>query len=1511
MSRLIDYLIVVGNRQPVLESTQAPELLRCFPEQPHKDFPLPVDVVFFCQPEGCVSASKRLSLKDTNSFVFTLTEKDSGIVRYGICCNFFRPCIGLKSLDRERDSVFDDSYDSKPSGESLRHLESSEIIEDGSSYKSVSCRSLTSLCIISERPFLSTFRECLFVLRKIVETRNLETVTLGKIAENWDVVTEGNHMMKYIPKPNSRNWSMFLNPESFAGYEQINEIREIELWIDRLLTVPPPIAGVNRIEVELLPRHIQPPLTFALPEKSRFSMLDFPLHLPLELLGVDTCLKVLTCILLENKVLLQSDDYNALSISVMALTSMLYPLEYMFPMIPLLPTCMKNAEQLLLAPTPYVIGVPSSFLHYKTQYFQIPTDVLIVDLDTSKMGVPLSMDEIPQLPEPEGSILREQLKQCLDCLSLYPHSMHDLGVFADNESIGSHRTSTSGSKLSEIIYGNDIDSVDVAIRASLVKFFTSPNVIGEFAQHCRILRLYSRPVVAFQKDTFVYSRPTSSELLPALADTQAAEYYAEWLVNPTNTVYRKVQSGILDPRVVGDKPRWYSHYLAPVYYQVHNPHSSLGHDLLDDSDDSGPLFDDEDDLSDSDISLGDEEYMHLQKERTLSVDLDLTTKAREQISELYDSSYSSFNTLENGDHNREIIDSQRSSLPALNTQSSVFRSRAHRQECCSPGSDEGKVLPSTVQSILDPARSSVDDADEKSSPSDAGERVFKKKPLTPSSSIGQKAKDVLSRQSSSASERLNALIGQIKPRLSQKSSIESEVSVQSFVSSGSSECNSMPTPPMQQKAFSYPYPLSEIEEGNSLRLSIPDRLVDRSSFGGQKTIKDTRFHNAENQQVINDVVTNVLKGDGVGWFSQKKLRKLLVHESLRQYLFKQLYEPKEQDEEDEAVSDIHVSRNTYRGIVELLRFLIEGYEHSAKQKGIGGLASLFSMLEVMHTHYCGKRIQDGGVNPSKKKDTKIKENGQKLRMTLSLDAKSDSSIVYTRASPIQSVTERVSSIFAASRGDYNDNSITKMNGGQNGSVERGSSSDSAPSLDSVSHNRDSFDGVFEGQNVASHDSRQRRSSSQSGSFDDERAGQGTVKKLPSLSHTTLSSKTQLNSSMSVGDLSATDVQESVDERNLVCKSNLCAGYRFRDGRLYEAKKERVSKGITGTGRRFIFEGLLNPRSSIWDDMDFWEHCFYDSVAAEREMVGMDIGPVELLERYKSLGSAERRCLEEEEDKLLSTVLHNMIAFMVTMQVDKTKMKRKIRRLLGKSHIGLVHTQCINVLLDNIDNLHGNDIDLRPLRSRTMKKHVFVVHLGEDQSGPVFFIEVCDDCMLIKSTNGGIVERWWYENVLNMSCSPRAKILCLWIKSGELTRLEKISTKKCKSLYTSIKESMEKTSRKFKGLERGMELGGEFDVVDLNSNKEGLLRVSLDGISIIFVDGKCAIDIRNLKNCSRKESILYIQEYVPHTHQVIEHELYSHKAGEICYSVLCLFSYLAAASNGVSSEPRGSEGGNSL
>ena len=89
---------------------------------------------------------------------------------------------------------------------------------------------------------------------------------------------------------------------------------------------------------------------------------------------------MLTLILLERKVVVQSHDYSALSFTILSLTRLLYPLEYVFPVIPLLPPAMNGSEQLLLVPTPYIIGVPSSFFVTKGNV-NLPDDVWLVDLD--------------------------------------------------------------------------------------------------------------------------------------------------------------------------------------------------------------------------------------------------------------------------------------------------------------------------------------------------------------------------------------------------------------------------------------------------------------------------------------------------------------------------------------------------------------------------------------------------------------------------------------------------------------------------------------------------------------------------------------------------------------------------------------------------------------------------------------------------------------------------------------------------------------------------------------------------------------------------------------------------------------------------------------------------------------------------------------------------------------------------------------------------------------------------
>jgi hypothetical protein len=124
-----------------------------------------------------------------------------------------------------------------------------------------------------------------------------------------------------------------------------------------------------------------------------------------------------------------------------------------------------------------------------------------------------------------------------------------------------------------------------------------------------------------------------------------------------------------------------------------------------------------------------------------------------------------------------------------------------------------------------------------------------------------------------------------------------------------------------------------------------------------------------------------------------------------------------------------------------------------------------------------------------------------------------------------------------------------------------------------------------------------------------------------------------------------------------------------------------------TPRIYLFEGLLGKeRSTLWDQMQFWEDAFLDAVSQEREMVGMDQGAGEMMERYKSLSDSERKRLEHDEDRLLSTMLYNLSAVLVMLNCQKLEVKRKVRRLLGKSHIGLVYSQEVNQLLEQVNNL---------------------------------------------------------------------------------------------------------------------------------------------------------------------------------------------------------------------------------
>lgn len=297
-----------SSHNPQLQLTQMPELLRRYPLDDHQDFMLPQDVIYFCQPEGCVNINcsnqeKANSNKDTASFIFSLTEKDSARVRYGICINFFRP-IEKKNKDNNSNNS---TYNIK------KKIEVNEVADTDDEPAQTATKkkrnkkardvkythTLTSLCIISHHPFFSIFRECLNILRRIIEACHARSLkSKSKSASDSNA--------------NDTVWGILTGSCGNISSESISqlvacEIREIETWILRLLSAPVPLPGQTRLIVDILPN--EPPMLFALPDHTRFSLVDFPLHLPLELLGVDLCIKVFTLILLENKV---SFIYNLL-----------------------------------------------------------------------------------------------------------------------------------------------------------------------------------------------------------------------------------------------------------------------------------------------------------------------------------------------------------------------------------------------------------------------------------------------------------------------------------------------------------------------------------------------------------------------------------------------------------------------------------------------------------------------------------------------------------------------------------------------------------------------------------------------------------------------------------------------------------------------------------------------------------------------------------------------------------------------------------------------------------------------------------------------------------------------------------------------------------------------------------------------------------------------------------------------------------------------------------------------
>ncbi|XP_048040499.1 MAP kinase-activating death domain protein isoform X24 [Megalobrama amblycephala] len=1596
--RLLDYLVVVGARQPCSDSVaQTPQLLRRYPLEDHNDFPLPPDVVFFCQPEGCLSIrQRRVSLRDDTSFVFALTDKDSGITRYGICLNFYRSfqkghhrprAEGKGEKAPHTDTAVEATEKSDPSsltlpGESTVPPAGDGALppgEPGSIGKSPRSKrsgrlvpqnrnsTLMSLCILSHYPFFSTFRECLYILKRMV-----------------DCCSQRLNQRPGAAKSTQRDtmWRVFTGAlsveEKEKGSQVLQDLREIESWIYRLLHSPVPVAGQRRVDVEVLPHDLQPALTFALPDPSRFSIVDFPLHLPLELLGVDACLQVLACILLEHKVVLQSRDYNALSMSVMAFVSMIYPLEYMFPVIPLLPTCMASAEQLLLAPTPYVIGVPASFFLYKSD-FKMPDDVWLVDLDCNKVNAPSNAELLPPLPEPEATELKKHLKQALASMSLNTQPILNLEKFQDGQELsllppGRDKASPSSTEFNPLIYGNDVDSVDVATRVAMVRFFNSPNVLQGFQMHTRTLRLFPRPVVAFQATSFLASRPRRNGFTEKLSHTQAVEYYGEWALNPTNLAFQRIHNNVYDPSLIGDKPKWYAHQLQPVFYRVYDGNSRLAEALSgplqdetndsDPTDDSGSDSDAYDDSSSSYSSLGDFVNEMIKGDiqgDTPNID-PLTHAALGDANEVEIHDFQEYKG-DSGDPEPEgpleAADSQplrsSSSTTASSSPSTVIQGVNHEQkepievEATTSVTLQNSVPGLGAQPFTRPALDPV--------PVDPGikKQEYDNPYFEPQYGFPTEEDAEAEEQEESYTPRFNQNLNGNKPSRplrpsslklpgesdgegdSRNSSPNSTISnnsndgfggLMSFASNlyknhGTSFSLSSLALPNKAREKNTPFPslkvfglnslmeiVTEIGPGSGEGARAPRALVDQKSsvIKHSPTVKrespspQGRANNtSENQQFLKEVVQSVLDGQGVGWLNMKKVRRLLENEQLRVFVLSKLNRAvqSEEDAQQEVIRDVEINRKVYKGMLDLLKCTVSSLEHSYTNAGLGGMASVFSLLEIARTHYQTKdpekrkRSPTEGISSpgSKESPSGRMESARAAGVLLvpRIQLPPPSSGKSTRQFDTRSLNEEN---FIASIGA--DGAKQRLEGGDTDEKKSQISADSGLSVTSGSQKSDT-------ESLASSEppalTRSTSQESEASTVVSNSSGEtlGADSDLSSTAGDGQTGRHAQHLNLSRGTLSDSEIETNPATSSVFGKTHkLKPGVRGPVG---------VNKGAPAppledvSMRIYLCEGLLGKeRSTLWDQMQFWEDAYLDAVMLEREGMGMDQGPQEMIDRYLSLGDHDRKRLEDDEDRLLATLLHNMIAYMLMMKVSKNDIRKKVRRLMGKSHIGLTHSQEINEVLDRIAHLSGRELSIRPSGSRHIKKQTFVVHAGTDTTGDIFFMEVCDDCIVLRSNIGTVYERWWYEKLINMTYCPKTKVLCLWRRNGQETQLNKFYTKKCRELYYCVKDSMERAAARQQSIKPGPELGGEFPVQDMKTGEGGLLQVTLEGINLKFMhsqERKVFIELSHIKKCNTVKGVFVLEEFVPETKEVVIHKYKTPMAHQICYSVLCLFSYMAA------------------
>ena len=340
-------------------------------------------------------------------------------------------------------------------------------------------------------------------------------------------------------------------------------------------------------------------------------------------------------------------------------------------------------------------------------------------------------------------------------------------------------------------------------------------------------------------------------------------------------------------------------------------------------------------IDNEDISISEDDNIFSASEKNLSINL-----KNKNINKIYESIQSnSSNSNSNTPINKHFPRSPfNTSLSDSNSQlesgnSSVNSSTAdlQKQKLRTVSQSSSSTITARSLNKLKEIKQSINSMSTNSQKSNSSKKSL--------SLIGQLSEDFTSRAKNSfkaaSSKRLENLIGDEQPEPADKNNNTVSHSEDSKVEL--KKQNSVNNSPAQPA-------IPETDEMN-----LPPAALAAAASQSQEVSEVS----VENQQFFKDVIASVLEGQGVGYFKNNKIKRLMEDENNRNFVLSRLNTSldKKLSNDEEHIEDVRVNKAVFKGMSKLLALIIQGLETTYANNGLGGMASAFQLLEIAHTHY--------------------------------------------------------------------------------------------------------------------------------------------------------------------------------------------------------------------------------------------------------------------------------------------------------------------------------------------------------------------------------------------------------------------------------------------------------------------------------------------------------------------------------------------------------------------------------